>query len=314
MKIGIDILGGDHAPASVLDGIFLALNELPEQVNLVAIGPENEINSYFSEKNIDSKRIEIVHASETIGMGEHPARAFTNKPNSTIAKGYSLLKSGSIQAFAGAGNTGAMMVGAVLSVKPVEGVQRPCILSLLPKVTGGYGILLDVGSNVDCKPDLLFQFALLGSIYAQHVLKINNPKIGLLNIGEEPEKGNQLAQQTHILLKESNELNFIGNIEGRDFWNSKADVIVADGFTGNVALKLAESFYAVYRKSGLSDPYMDRFNYENYGGTPILGINKTFVVGHGISNAIAIKNMILLAHQVELAGLTSKFIKAFQPT
>lgn len=314
MKIGIDILGGDHAPASVLDGIFLALNELPEQVNLVAIGPENEINSYFSEKNIDSKRIEIVHASETIGMGEHPARAFTNKPNSTIAKGYSLLKSGSIQAFAGAGNTGAMMVGAVLSVKPVEGVQRPCILSLLPKVTGGYGILLDVGSNVDCKPDLLFQFALLGSIYAQHVLKINNPKIGLLNIGEEPEKGNQLAQQTHILLKESNELNFIGNIEGRDFWNSKADVIVADGFTGNVALKLAESFYAVYRKSGLSDPYMDRFNYENYGGTPILGINKTVVVGHGISNAIAIKNMILLAHQVELAGLTSKFIKAFQPT
>ena len=314
MKIGIDILGGDHAPASVLDGIFLALNELPEQVNLVAIGPENEINSYFSEKNIDSKRIEIVHASETIGMGEHPARAFTNKPNSTIAKGYSLLKSGSIQAFAGAGNTGAMMVGAVLSVKPVEGVQRPCILSLLPKVSGGYGILLDVGSNVDCKPDLLFQFALLGSIYAQHVLKINNPKIGLLNIGEEPEKGNQLAQQTHILLKESNELNFIGNIEGRDFWNSKADVIVADGFTGNVALKLAESFYAVYRKSGLSDPYMDRFNYENYGGTPILGINKTVVVGHGISNAIAIKNMILLAHQVELAGLTSKFIKAFQPT
>lgn len=314
MKIGIDILGGDHAPASVLDGIFLALNELPEQVNLVAIGPENEINSYFSEKNIDSKRIEIVHASETIGMGEHPARAFTNKPNSTIAKGYSLLKSGSIQAFAGAGNTGAMMVGAVLSVKPVEGVQRPCILSLLPKVTGGYGILLDVGSNVDCKPDLLFQFALLGSIYAQHVLKINNPKIGLLNIGEEPEKGNQLAQQTHILLKESNELNFVGNIEGRDFWNSKADVIVADGFTGNVALKLAESFYAVYRKSGLSDPYMDRFNYENYGGTPILGINKTVVVGHGISNAIAIKNMILLAHQVELAGLTSKFIKAFLPT
>ena len=314
MKIGIDILGGDYAPASVLDGIFLALNELPEQVNLVAIGPENEINSYFSEKNIDSKRIEIVHASETIGMGEHPARAFTNKPNSTIAKGYSLLKSGSIQAFAGAGNTGAMMVGAVLSVKPVEGVQRPCILSLLPKVTGGYGILLDVGSNVDCKPDLLFQFALLGSIYAQHVLKINNPKIGLLNIGEEPEKGNQLAQQTHILLKESNELNFIGNIEGRDFWNSKADVIVADGFTGNVALKLAESFYAVYRKSGLSDPYMDRFNYENYGGTPILGINKTVVVGHGISNAIAIKNMILLAHQVELAGLTSKFTKAFQPT
>jgi glycerol-3-phosphate acyltransferase PlsX len=313
MKIGIDILGGDYAPASVLDGIFLALSELPDQVSLVAIGPENEINQYFSDKGISSKRVEVVHADETIGMGEHPARAFTNKPNSTIAKGYSLLKSGELQAFAGAGNTGAMMVGAVLSVKPVDGVQRPCILSLLPKLDGGYGILLDVGSNVDCKPDLLIQFAILGSIYAQNVLKINNPKIGLLNIGEEPEKGNQLAQQTHILLKESNELNFIGNIEGRDFWNSKADVIVADGFTGNVALKLAESFYAVYRKSGLSDPYMDRFNYENYGGTPILGINKTVIVGHGISNAVAIKNMILLAHQVELAGLTSKFVKAFQP-
>lgn len=313
MKIGIDILGGDYAPASVLDGIFFALGELPENVSLVAVGPENEINQYISNRKIDSKRIEIVHADETIGMGEHPARAFTNKPKSTIAKGFSLLKSGEIQAFAGAGNTGAMMVGAVLSVKPVEGVQRPCILSLLPKANGGYGILLDVGSNVDCKPDLLLQFAILGSIYAQHVLIVNNPKIGLLNIGEEPEKGNQLAQQTHILLKESNELNFIGNIEGRDFWNNKADVIVADGFTGNVALKLAESFYAVYRKSGNHDPYMERFNYENYGGTPILGINKTVIVGHGISNAVAIKNMILLAHQVELAGLTSKFIKAFQP-
>lgn len=313
MKIGIDILGGDHAPASVLEGMILSLNELPADVSIVAVGPHDIISEFLNNRQQNLNRIEIVHADETIGMGEHPARAFTNKPNSTIAKGFSLLKSNELQAFAGAGNTGAMLVGAVLSVKPVDGVQRPCILSLLPKMSGGYGILLDVGSNVDCKPDLLQQFALLGSIYAQNVLNINSPKIGLLNIGEEPEKGNQLAQQTYILLDESNELNFIGNLEGRDLWNDKADVIVCDGFTGNVALKLAESFYDVYRKSGNTDPYMDRFNYENYGGTPILGINKTVVVGHGISNAAAIKNMILLAYKVEKAGITSKITKAFQP-
>jgi glycerol-3-phosphate acyltransferase PlsX len=182
-------------------------------------------------------------------------------------------------------------------------------MSLMPKEKGGYGILLDVGSNADCKPELLVQFAYLGSMYAANVLGIENPKVGLINIGEEPEKGNQLALATHQLLSDASEINFIGNIEGRDLFNQKADVMVCDGFTGNVMLKQAEAFYWLIRKREISDPYLNRFNYENYGGTPILGVNSTVIVGHGISNKIAIKNMILLAYDVEKAGLTEK-IKA----
>jgi glycerol-3-phosphate acyltransferase PlsX len=179
----------------------------------------------------------------------------------------------------------------------------------MPKEKGGYGVLLDVGSNADCKPELLVQFAYLGSMYASNVLGIENPKVGLINIGEEPEKGNQLALSTHQLLNEASEINFIGNIEGRDLFNQKADVMVCDGFTGNVLLKQAEAFYWLIRKRSISDPYFDRFNYENYGGTPILGVKSTVIVGHGISNKIAIKNMVLLAYDVEKAGLTDK-IKA----
>jgi glycerol-3-phosphate acyltransferase PlsX len=242
-------------------------------------------------------------------MGDHPARAFTQKPDSSIAIGFQLLKEGKIQALASAGNTGAMLVGSVLSIGTIEGVQRPCIMSLMPKEKGGYGVLLDVGSNADCKPELLVQFAYLGSMYAANVLGIENPKVGLINIGEEPEKGNQLALATHQLLNEASEINFIGNIEGRDLFNQKADVMVCDGFTGNVMLKQAEAFYWLIRKREIADPYLNRFNYENYGGTPILGVNATVIVGHGISNKIAIKNMILLAYDVEKAGLTEK-IKA----
>ena len=309
MHIGIDMMGGDFAPAATVQGVLLAAEELKSKANLVLIGNERIIREEFSSHGLSADAFTIVDAQSVIEMGEHPARAFTQKNDSSIAVGFQLLKEGKIQAFAGAGNTGAMLVGSVLAIGTIDGVQRPCIMSLMPKEKGGYGILLDVGSNADCKPELLVQFAYLGSMYAANVLGIENPKVGLINIGEEPEKGNQLALATHQLLNEASEINFIGNIEGRDLFNQKADVMVCDGFTGNVMLKQAEAFYWLIRKREISDPYLNRFNYENYGGTPILGVNSTVIVGHGISNKIAIKNMILLAYDVEKAGLTEK-IKA----
>lgn len=309
MHIGLDISGGDFAPDATLSGALLAVNELPTSCRIVLIGDKKIIESKLIDLGKKTEDFDIVDAPDTIGMGENPTRAFASKPNSSINKGFTLLKEGEIQAFAGAGNTGAMLVGAVLTVKPIEGIQRPCIMSLIPKESGGFGVLLDVGSNADCKPETLLQFSILGSMYAENVLGINQPKVGLINIGEEPEKGNAVALAAHQLMSASNDIKFAGNIEGRDLFNDKADVMVCDGFTGNIVLKLAEAFYSIFKSKNLKDDYLDRFNYETYGGTPILGINSTVIVGHGISNSEAIKNMILLAHDVEKARLTEK-IKA----
>jgi glycerol-3-phosphate acyltransferase PlsX len=306
MHIGIDIMGGDFAPLTTVNGSILAANVLPTSCRLVLIGDEVKIKAILQNQNYNVSNFDFVHANSVIEMGEHPAKAFTQKQDSSISIGFQLLKEGKIDAFVGAGNTGAMLVGAVLSVKPIEGIQRPCIMSLIPKEEGGFGILLDVGSNADCRPETLLQFALLGSTYAANVLKINTPKVGLINIGEEPEKGNALAQAAYSLLNESTSINFVGNIEGRDLFNNKADVMVCDGFTGNVVLKLAESFYKIIQKRNITDEYFNRFNYEDYGGTPILGINSTVIVGHGISNAKAIKNMITLAQDVVQAQLKDK--------
>nr|MBA3901619.1 phosphate--acyl-ACP acyltransferase [Bacteroidota bacterium] len=210
------------------------------------------------------------------------------------------------------GNTGAMLVGSVYSVKPVSGVIRPCITSALPKENGKVGIILDVGANADCKPDVLYQFGLLGSIYAKHIYGISNPRVGLMNIGEEEKKGNLLAQAAHELMKETTEFNFIGNIEGRDIFNLDVDVMVCDGFTGNIVLKEAEGFYNLIKRRGITDEFFERLNYENYGGTPILGINSNVIIGHGISNEIAIKNMLFLSKNIVEANLSEKIKEAFQ--
>ncbi len=312
MKIGIDIMGGDYAPDATVSGAILAYNELPKTVRLVLIGDSEQILHCLAKKEADPNNFDIVHASEVISMGEHPTKAFTQKPNSSISIGFQLLKEGKIDAFASNGNTGAMLVGSMFSVKTIPGVIRPCITSLLPKENGGTGLILDVGINADCKPDVLYQFAIIGSLFTEHVYGIKNPKIGLLNIGEEPEKGNLVSQATHNLMKDTKDFNFIGNVEGRDIFNDLADVIVCDGFTGNVVLKQAEALYTIVKKRGLSDAYFDRFNYENYGGTPILGINATVMIGHGISNEKAVKNMLLLTKDIVDANLSNKIKLAFQ--
>ncbi len=299
MNIGLDVLGGDFAPLAAVKGAILAAKELPEHVKIVLIGNEPETKQLLNELGADTSRFEYVHTTEIIEMGEHPTRALTQKPKSSIGLGFSLLKNKEINAFASAGNSGAMMVGAMFNVKTIPGVIRPTIATELPKFDGGTGILLDVGLNADVKPDVLYQFGVIGSLYAQSYLGITNPKVGLMSLGEEAEKGNVITQAAHVLFKDSTHFNFIGNVEGRDCFNNKADVIACDGYTGNVLLKQAESFYRMIKKRGITDQYFERFNYELYGGTPILGVNATVIVGHGISNDIATKNMILQAKRME---------------
>jgi len=306
MRIGIDIMGGDYAPQKTVHGAILALNELPKDTEIVLFGRESEILAELKQHNISANNFEIINCADVIDMGEHPTKAFKSKPNSSIAKGFEYLAKGEIDGFASAGNTGAMFVGGFYSVKAIEGVLRPAISTLIPRNDGGVTVLLDVGANADCKPDVLYQFGILGSLFSEHVCGIKNPKVSLLNLGEEKTKGNMLTQASYSMMENNPDYNFIGNIEGRDIFDSETDVIVCDGFTGNIVLKEAEGIYSIMEKRGLLDDYFKRFNYENYGGTPILGLNKTVIIGHGISNEIAIKNMITLTKDVVEADLASK--------
>lgn len=310
IRIGIDIMGGDFAPGATIDGSILALPQLADNVDIVLIGNEELIKNKLQEHNLQDS-FEIVHAPDNIEMGEHPTKALVKKPNSSIAVGFHLLKKGKIDGFASAGNTGAMFVGGYMSVKPIPGILRPCISSVLPKLDGGVNVILDVGANADCKADVLYQFGILGSLFAEHVCGITTPRVGLLNIGEEETKGNMLTIAAHELMSDSRDFNFCGNIESRHLFDDNCDVIVCDGFSGNVILKQAESIYNLIEKRNIQDEYFSRFNYENYGGTPILGLNKTVVIGHGISNKIAIKNMIVLTADVVEADLTTKILNNF---
>ncbi len=311
MRIGLDISGGDFAPKATIDGALLAREVLSNDVTIVLLGDEEIIRSEFANRGKDLDGFEVVHAPEVITYHDHPTRAIPKKPNSSIAIGFDLLAKTNLDVFASTGNTGAMLVGAMYKLNTVPGIIRPCITSTLPCLDGSQAILLDVGSNADCKADVLYQFAVLGALYSQHVHGVENPRVALLNIGEEDSKGNLLTIAAYKLLSESDELNFTGNIEGRDLFTGVADVIVCDGFTGNIVLKEAEGIYTLMRKRGIRDEYFDRFNYENYGGTPILGVKGNAVIGHGISNDIAIKNMLLHSYEVAASGLATKINDAF---
>lgn len=311
MKIGLDVLGGDYAPNSTIAGAIEAQKILQDDQRLVLIGDQQDTVERLKQAGANPESFDFIHAPDTIGMHEHPTKAISQKPNSSIAKGFELLKNGELDSFSSAGNTGAMLVGSMFSVKTIPGVLRPAIATNVPKIKSGYGILLDVGANADCKPEMLNQFALLGSLYAQYIYGVEDPKVGLLNIGEEEEKGNNLTISTYPLLKENSNINFIGNAEGRDLFTDLADVYVCDGFTGNVVLKLAESFYVVTLKKGMKDDFFDRFNYERYGGSPILGVNAPVIIGHGISTPEAIKNMVLLSRDMIESNFIDKIKSAF---
>ncbi len=310
MNIGFDLMGGDFAPEEALKGLHLFLQH-SSNVTVWGIGNKLSIEPLLSKYNIN-QGFQLIHADEVIDYNEHPTKALKEKQNSSIAIGFHLLATGKINAFISAGNTGAMLVGAMFSIKAIEGVQRPTIATIIPKTNNSTGLLLDVGLNADCKPEHLNQFAILGNLYAQHILSIQNPKTGLLNVGEEEGKGNILSQATYPILKANNTINFIGNIEGRDIFNDKADIIVCDGFTGNIVLKMAESFYDIAKERNLqNDSYLSRFHYENYGGTPVLGVAKPVIIGHGISNDIAFKNMLNLAQKMIETDICGKIKTSF---
>ncbi len=311
MRIGLDVMGGDFAPDAVIEGAVDSLQHLSENEKLVLIGDEGSILSRLSALKVEPSLFEIVHTTQVIEMADHPAKAFSQKKNSSIAVGYGMLKSGVLQGFCSAGNTGAMLVGASYTVNVIPGVLRPALATLLPCIDNRNSVILDVGLNPDCKPDVLLQYAILGSIFAQYVLGKENPSVGLINIGEEETKGTPTIKAAYELMKEHPSLNFAGNIEGNSlFRETMTDVIVCDGFVGNVILKQGEAFHHIYKSRNLSDAFFDRLDFETIGGTPIIGINANVVIGHGISRRKAIMNMILQTRAVVHANLAQKIKEA----
>ncbi|CAN5799347.1 phosphate acyltransferase PlsX [soil metagenome] len=311
IRIGLDMMGGDYAPLEAVKGVAAFFADTQKDIHVVLIGDEAQINPHLAAHKIPGEVYSIVHAPQVIEMHEHPTKALKEKQQSSIAIGFQLLASGKMDAFISAGNTGAMMVGALFSIKAIEGVLRPTIGGYMPREDGSLGLLVDVGLNADSKAENLNQFAVLGSLFAKYILKVENPKVGLLNIGEEEGKGNILAQATYPLLKENKHINFIGNIEGRDILLNKADVVVCEGFTGNVVLKLAESIHTIAARRNLNDAYFETLDSEKYGGVPVLGVAKPVIIGHGISHATAFKNMIRIAARMMETDLTGKIRESF---
>jgi len=311
IKIGLDVMGGDFAPEVTVLGAISAYDCLHQNARLVLIGDAKAIIEICRREQFDTSCFDIVDAPDTIHMSDHPAKAFAQKTRSSIYVGYELLSSGKMDAFASAGSTGAMMVGAMYTVKSIPGILRPGIASPAPRADGGMNILIDVGLNPDCKPDVLYQYGLLGSLYAEFVNNIPNPRVALLNIGAEAEKGDNLTKSAYPLMAASKDYNFVGNVEGYEVFLDKADVIVCDGFVGNVLLKTAEGFSHIAKQRGINDKFFESLNADNYGGTPVLGINSNVIVGHGASNSTAIKTMILLAQNIIEADLPSKIRQYF---
>ena len=315
IRIGLDAMGGDFAPEAAVKGAIMALDAVGRDSRIVLFGDEARIREILIRENCPAERFDIVATSQVIEMCDHPVRAFQQKADSSIVVGFRHLAEGKIDGFASAGSTGAMMVGSTQVIKVIDRVLRPAISTVVPTVTGAPVILLDIGLNVDCKADVLEQYALIGSIYAESVLGIEAPRVALLNIGAESSKGNLQAKAAYELMQVGNDTgqyNFVGNIEASHIFTSKvADVVVCDGFVGNIVLKLTEGLYAINATDGITSTFWEGVNYENIGGTPVLGINAPVVIGHGKSTAYAIKNMILTTEHAIRADIVEQLRKAF---
>lgn len=309
MRIGVDAMGGDYAPLEAVKGASLAAFSLVD-VELVLFGSKSSIEQVCRNEGININQFEIVDTPEVIEMADHPVKALVSKPNSSIAQGFIHLASHKIDAFISAGNTGAMLVGSIQYLNLVDGCDRPCLTAAIPRIDNRPGLLMDVGANADCKPEHLEKFALLGSLLYSMMYKVESPKIGLLNIGEESEKGNILTKATHQLLAQTPGIQFVGNVEGRDIFGDHADVVVCDGFSGNVIIKLCEGIYYRLVKRGVQDDYLDQFNFKHYGGSMVLGVNAPVIVGHGITKSETFVKMIELAKETVQSELTNKIQKA----
>ena len=291
-------MGGDYAPENVILGVIDAYSHLDSETKIFLIGDQEKITEVCRHYGLDSGNFVVIHASQTIGMGEHPVRSYLQKSDSSINVGFNKLVDGEIDAFASAGSTGAMLTGCVRTLRTLKGLLRPCISAQIPLANGKNMLILDVGLNTESKPKMLYQFGIIGSIYAKAMMGIQNPRVALLNIGEEREKGTMVAQEACKMMEASNDLNFVGNMEANSLFNGGiADVLVTDGFVGNVCLKQTESMYEMFSKLGVNHPFLSRFNYEYYGGTPVLGVAAPVVIGHGASTPLAIRNMILEAEK-----------------
>ena len=307
MNIGIDIMGGDFAPGSIIGGAILARECLPVDTEIILVGNQDVIVRYSEEHQLDVSGFSIIHTLDSVGMEDHPLKAFKEKPRAGLFLGQRLLTDGSLDGFCSAGNTGAMMVGAMQIITSIPGIIRPAIAATIPNVEGTNSLLLDVGLNPDARPDVLYQYGSIGTIYSNLVHGIVEPAVALLNVGIEESKGNMVTRSTYQLMKESSTYNFIGNIEANEmFVSTRADVIVTDGFIGNIMLKQAEAFYKVVSRKKIGNGYFEMFNFENFGGAPVLGVNAPLVIGHGISNDKAIKNMLLHTVDVVGAGLVKR--------
>lgn len=305
-------MGGDYAPDAVVKGAIDASRELSEGSAIVLFGDKEKIEEVLVAEGHPADTFEVVHTTEVIGMNDHPAHAFVKKTDSSVTVGFQYLKEGRIDGFASAGSTGAMMVGSMQIAKQIEGIIRPAISAQIATSNGRSFLLLDVGLNVDCKPDVLYQYGVIGSVYAHNVMKIENPRVALLNIGEEKEKGNLAAKAAYELMENNGQFNFVGNIESKYiFTGDYADVVVCDGFVGNIILKQAEGFYEITKARGIKDEYIDKLNYESVGGTAVLGINANVMVGHGCSSPFAIKNMVLQAEKTIKGKLVKKLQEIF---
>ncbi len=316
MRIGLDAMGGDFAPQVTVGGAAQALSRLSADTTLVLFGDREALAREDTFGLLSDPRVEVVSTTQVIEMGDHPVKAFSQKTDSSIVRGFMALKTGDIAGFASAGSTGAMMVGSMQVIGQIEGVIRPTIATSFKSLKGEDLLLLDVGLNADGKPEVLVQYGIFGHIYARETLGIPRPRVGLLNIGEEEEKGNLLTKATYPLLKELDErgvIHFAGNVEGNQLVTGNvADVIVCDGFAGNILLKTLEGFYGIFREiQPVDSPFVAGLNYENIGGTPVLGINSTVIIGHGCSTARAIANMILQTERVASSDMVSQFKQAF---
>ena len=320
IKIGIDAMGGDFAPEVAIEGAIMALKVIDKDSRIVLFGDEERVRTLLKKHNCPAENFDIVATTQVIEMGDHPAKAFVAKADSSITVGFKHLAEGKIDGFASAGSTGAMMVGSMQVIKPIEGVIRPVLATLIPTISSEKGIqraiLMDVGLNVDAKPEVLAQYGLLGSIYAKSALAMENPRVALLNIGEEEGKGNAQAKATYDLMKADGRYNFAGNVESSYIFTGKiADVVVADAFVGNSILKMAEALYRINFRLGGGKPriknflrpllgrivpklywqqdFWDAMNAESVGGLQVMGVNAPVMIGHGSSSARAICSMIL---------------------
>jgi len=312
MKIALDIMGGDFSPSELVAGAMLWLNESDGQIILV--GKKEIIESELKSYSFDSARVAIVNASQVIGMDESPVTALRKKKDASIAVATQLVKAGKADAVVSCGSTGAQMAAAVFILGRMLGIERPPIVTGIPGRDGKLTLLIDAGANVDCRPQQLVQFARLGRAYASGVLKIDNPRIALINNGEERGKGNNLTTQTYELLSEQKNLNFIGNLEGRELFSGKCDVAVCDGFTGNILLKTMEGmvlFIAAYLKQemGKTSGVLSRFDYTQIGGAPLLGVNGISIVCHGSSKREAVCAGLKIAQECVANHIVDKQLK-----